>query len=48
MGETEHTVSRLNDRRFNQMDASEKLVFIMKAFVFFVSGGFVFPTIWVD
>jgi hypothetical protein len=38
----------LNDRRFRQMSGSEKLVFVVKAFVFFISGGFVFPTIWVD
>jgi hypothetical protein len=30
------------------MDGREKLRFIGKALVFFVSGGFVFPTLWID
>ena len=38
----------LNDRRLNKMSASEKLAFIGKALVFFISGGFIFPTLWVD
>ncbi|MGZ5125401.1 MAG: hypothetical protein ACXWCP_16560 [Burkholderiales bacterium] len=38
----------LNDRRFKQMRVSEKLAFIGKALVFFISGGFIFPTLWVD
>jgi hypothetical protein len=38
----------LNDRRFKQMNVSEKLAFIGKALVFFISGGFIFPTLWVD
>ena len=36
------------DRRFKDMSVKEKLVFIGKAAVFFVSGGFIFPTIWID
>jgi hypothetical protein len=36
------------EKRFADMDFSEKLRFIGKALVFFVSGGFVFPTLWVD
>jgi hypothetical protein len=38
----------LNDRRFKQMSVREKLAFIGKALVFFISGGFIFPTLWVD
>lgn len=38
----------LNDRRFVDMTSRERLVFIGKAFVFLVSGGFIYPTIWVD
>lgn len=38
----------LKDRRFKTMSGSEKLVFIGKAFVFIITGGFVYPTIWVD
>jgi hypothetical protein len=30
------------------MSFSEKLVFMGKALVFFLSGGFIFPTLWVD
>ena len=36
------------EKRFADMAFSEKLKFIGKALVFFVSGGFVFPTLWVD
>ena len=42
------TESGLNDRRFTDMSPREKLVFVGKALVFFISGGFVYPTIWVD
>lgn len=35
-------------KRFNTMTSREKISFIGKAFVFFLSGGFVYPTIWVD
>ena len=35
-------------KRFWDMTGREKLVFIGKAFVFFISGGFAYPTIWVD
>jgi hypothetical protein len=38
----------LNDRRFTDMGAGEKVVFLAKAIVFFVSGGFIYPTLWVD
>ena len=47
MNETE-PVSSLNDRRFVDMTSRERLTFIGKAFVFIISGGFIFPTIWVD
>ena len=47
MNETE-SASALNDRRFIDMTSTERLVFIGKAFVFIISGGFIFPTIWVD
>jgi len=39
---------RLNDKHFSAMTSNEKLSFIGKALVFFVSGGFIFPTMWVD
>lgn len=42
------TVRPLNDRRFADMDGSEKLKFVGKAIVFFFTGGFVFPTMWVE
>ena len=47
MNENEPTRT-LNDRRFVQMTSRERLVFIGKAFVFIISGGFIFPTIWVE
>lgn len=39
---------RLNDKPFSAMTSGEKLSFIGKALVFFVSGGFIYPTIWTD
>jgi hypothetical protein len=41
-------VEPLKDRRFAEMNGSEKLTFIVKAFVFLASGGFIYPTLWVD
>jgi hypothetical protein len=38
----------LDDRRFADMQGNEKLAFIGKAIVFLCSGGFIFPTMWVD
>jgi hypothetical protein len=35
-------------KRFSELTFSEKMRFAGKAFVFFASGGFIFPTIWVD
>lgn len=35
-------------KRFSQMTGLEKIRFVSKAFVFFVTGGFVYPTLWVD
>ena len=39
---------RLNDKPFSAMTPGEKLNFLGKALVFFVSGGFIFPTLWTD
>ena len=33
---------------FRDMTGSEKAAFSCKAMVFLVSGGFIFPTIWID
>ena len=38
----------LEDKPFSAMTGGQKMGFIAKAFVFFVSGGFIFPTIWID
>ena len=38
----------LNDKPFTAMTSGEKLRFACKALVFFVSGGFIFPTLWID
>lgn len=35
-------------KRFSELTGGEKFRFVCKAFVFFVSGGFVYPTLWVD
>ena len=39
---------RLKDKPFSAMTAGEKTSFICKALVFLVSGGFIFPTLWID
>jgi hypothetical protein len=36
------------EKLYSQMTGREKLSFIGKAFVFFASGGFIYPTIWID
>lgn len=33
---------------YKDMSGAQKAVFLAKAFVFMVSGGFVYPTLWVD
>ena len=33
---------------FVNMTSGEKARFLAKALVFFASGGFIFPTIWID
>lgn len=38
----------LNDKPFSAMTTGEKVSFLCKALVFFVSGGFIFPTLWID
>jgi hypothetical protein len=38
----------LSDRKFSDMTAGEKFRFICKALVFGISGGFIYPTMWVD
>lgn len=48
MSETPGTPTILSDRRFTEMSFNEKLVFIGKAAVFLASGGFIYPTIWID
>ena len=34
--------------RFADMDAGQKAVFVCKVFVFLITGGFAFPTIFAD
>jgi hypothetical protein len=43
-----HHEKPLDDKPFSAMTPGEKVSFICKAFVFFVSGGFIFPTLWID
>ena len=38
----------LDDKPFKAMTPREKLRFACKALIFFVSGGFIFPTLWID
>ena len=48
MTQPSSTPTPLQDRRFKQMAPGEKLIFVGKALVFLVSGGFIYPTLWVD
>ena len=50
MSETQDAggVESLNDRRMKDMSFREKLIYLGKVIVFLISGGFIFPTIWVD
>ena len=36
------------EKLFRDMSSQEKIAFIGKAFIFFVSGGFIYPTLWID
>jgi hypothetical protein len=36
------------ERLYRDMSPHEKLVFLGKAAVFFMSGGFIYPTLWID
>ena len=40
--------TRQPEKTFTQMTSGEKATFLGKALIFFASGGFVFPTIWID
>ena len=35
-------------KRFSELTWPERMRFLTKALVFFASGGFIFPTIWID
>ena len=35
-------------KRWSELDWPARLRFMGKALVFFASGGFIFPTIWID
>ena len=43
-----HHPKPLEDKPFSAMTPSEKLSFVGKACIFFLSGGFIFPTLWID
>lgn len=38
----------ISPRKFSEMTGLEKTVFVFKAFVFLISGGFIYPTLWTD
>ena len=42
------TVTFHSGKSFSELTWTEKLKFTAKALVFLVSGGFVFPTMWID
>jgi hypothetical protein len=44
----EKDIDALSDKRLSDMTPGEKLRFIGKVVVFLVSGGFIYPTLWVD
>jgi hypothetical protein len=46
MAKAKNTVAA--EKLYRAMTGREKLFFIGKACIFFISGGFVFPTLWID
>jgi hypothetical protein len=42
------TASFHSGKSFRELTLQEKLKFTVKAVVFLASGGFVFPTMWID
>ena len=46
--EVRHDEHRLHDKPFSAMTAGERVRFIGKALVFLISGGFIYPSIWVE
>ena len=36
------------EKLFRDMTPGQKLAFMGKALVFFISGGFLYPTMWID
>jgi hypothetical protein len=36
------------EKLFRDMTRGEKVAFIAKACVFLISGGFIYPTLWID
>lgn len=45
MSSTQGVVSEI---LYKDMSGAQKVVFLAKVCVFFFSGGFVYPTLWVD
>ena len=46
---TQNTVTPIpHSKSFADMEGSEKAVFVGKVFVFLITGGFAFPTIFAD
>ena len=46
--EVQYAEHHLHDKPFSAMTGSEKVSFISKVFVFLVSGGFIYPSVWVE
>ena len=40
--------SKRSEVLYRGMSRRQKLVFLGKAAVFFISGGFIYPTVWID
>ena len=36
------------EKLYRDMTSREKVSFVGKAFIFFMSGGFIYPTLWID
>lgn len=41
-------VNRISIRKFSELSTKEKLVFVCKALVFLLSGGFIYPRLWIE
>jgi hypothetical protein len=48
MADEQNTLMSEPTKAFRDMPRGKKFCFIGKALIFFLSGGFIYPTLWID